>query len=150
MTDAIPLHRALLAPRSIAIVGQSDDAGRTAGRPLKYLRATGFPGTIYPVNPRRETVLGERAWPSLEALPEVPDHAYVLTATESAIEAVEQCARVGVPVATILADGFAAADEIGRARTARLATRPRGGAGLPGRLQRRKDVHVPTAPGRVA
>ena len=114
------LRQALLSPRSIALIGQSDDAGKTAGRPLKYLRAAGYSGTIYPVNPRRDSVLGERAFPSLDALPEVPDHAYVLTPTEGAIDAVEQCGRLGVPVATILADGFAAADETGRARTARL------------------------------
>jgi acyl-CoA synthetase (NDP forming) len=114
------LRQALLSPRSIAIIGQSNDATKTAGRPLKYLRATGFPGTIYPINSRRESVLGERAWSSLGALPEVPDHAYILTPTEDAIEAVEQCGTVGVPVATILADGFAAADEVGRARTAQL------------------------------
>jgi acyl-CoA synthetase (NDP forming) len=114
------LRHALLSPRSIALIGQSDDAGKTAGRPLKYLRAAGYSGTIYPVNPRRDSVLGERAFPSLAALPEVPDHAYVLTPTEGAIDAVEQCGRIGIPVATILADGFAAADEAGRARTARL------------------------------
>ena len=114
------LRQALLSPRSIALIGQSDDAGKTAGRPLKYLRAAGYSGTIYPVNPRRDSVLGERAFPSLAALPEVPDHAYVLTPTEGVIDAVEQCGRIGIPVATILADGFAAADETGRARTARL------------------------------
>jgi acetate---CoA ligase (ADP-forming) len=114
------LRHALLSPRSIALIGQSDDAGKTAGRPLKYLRAAGYSGTIYPVNPRRDSVLGERAFPSLAALPEVPDHAYVLTPAEGAIDAVEQCGRIGIPVATILADGFAAADEAGRARTARL------------------------------
>ena len=57
--------RALLSPQSVAIVGQSDDAAKTAGRPLKYLRQAGSPGRVYPINPRRETVLGERAWPSL-------------------------------------------------------------------------------------
>ena len=58
------LAQALLAPRSVAIVGQSNDAGKTAGRPLKYLRQAGYAGRLYPINPGRETVLGERAWPS--------------------------------------------------------------------------------------
>ena len=61
------LREALFAPRSVAIVGQSDDAGKTAGRPLKFLRQMGYAGRVYPINPRRETVLGERAWPSLAA-----------------------------------------------------------------------------------
>src|SRR5437660_1388709 len=80
----------------------------------------GYGGRVYPINPRREQVLGERAWPSPSALPEVPEHAYIVTPTEAAIEAVEECARLGVPVATVLADGFAEAGEEGFAREARL------------------------------
>ena len=64
--------------------------------------------------------MGERAWPSLDALPERPDHVYVLTTAEPAIEAVEQCGRLGIPIVTVLADGFAAAGGVGAARVARL------------------------------
>src|SRR3984893_15611381 len=53
------------SPRSVAIVGQSDDATKAAGRPLKFLRRIGYAGRVYPINPRGETVLGERAWPAL-------------------------------------------------------------------------------------
>src|SRR6185437_10438310 len=84
------LARVLFAPKSVAIVGQSNDAGKTAGRPLKYLRQAGYAGRVYPVNARRDEVLGEKAWPSLAALPEVPQHAYVVTGTDGAIEAVEE------------------------------------------------------------
>jgi acyl-CoA synthetase (NDP forming) len=119
-SDPRPLAQVLLAPKSVAIIGQSNDAGKTAGRPLKYLRQAGYAGRVYPVNPRRDEVLGERAWPSLAALPEVPEHAYVVTPTEGAIEAVEQCARLGVPVATVLANGFSEAGADGEAREAEL------------------------------
>jgi acetate---CoA ligase (ADP-forming) len=112
----VNLREALFAPRVVAIVGQSDDAGKTAGRPLKFLRQLGFQGRVYPINARRATVLGERAWPSLAALPETPDHAYIVTPTEAAVAAVEQCGRIGVKVATVLADGFA---EVGCAGLAR-------------------------------
>ncbi len=114
------LRRALFFPRSVAIIGQSNDAGKTAGRPLKYLRQAGFAGAVYPVNARRDEVLGERAWPSLEALPEAPEHAYVVAPVEAAMEAIEACGRIGVTVATVLADGFGEAGEAGRAREARL------------------------------
>jgi acetate---CoA ligase (ADP-forming) len=114
------LLQPLLNPRSVAIVGQSNDASKTAGRPLKYLRQAGYAGTIYPINPRRDTVLGERAWPSLDALPEVPDHAYIVTPTEGVVPAVAECGARGVPVATILANGFAEAGEAGIAREAAL------------------------------
>jgi acyl-CoA synthetase (NDP forming) len=113
-----PLAQVLLAPQSVAIIGQSNDATKTAGRPLKYLRQAGYAGRIYPINPRRDEVLGERAWPSLDALPEVPEHAYVVASTDATMEAIEECGRLGVPVVTALANGFS---EIGAAGTAREA-----------------------------
>ncbi len=120
LTGKVALRQALLAPKSIAIVGQSNDASKTAGRPLKYLRQAGFAGHIYPVNARRDEVLGERAWPALGALPEVPDHVYIVTPTDAAIDAVEECGRLGVAVVTVLANGFSEAGEAGAARETRL------------------------------
>jgi acyl-CoA synthetase (NDP forming) len=114
------LRRALFFPRSVAVIGQSNDAGKTAGRPLKFLRQAGFAGPVYAVNARRQEVLGERAWPSVEALPEVPEHAYVVAPVEAAMEAIEACGRLGVAVTTVLTDGFGEAGEAGRAREARL------------------------------
>jgi acyl-CoA synthetase (NDP forming) len=114
------LREALFAPRSVALIGQSNDAGKTAGRPLKFLRQAGYVGRIYPVNARRDEVLGERAWPSLEALPEVPEHAYIVAPTDAAMEAIEACGRIGVAVATVLSDGFAEAGAAGIARESRL------------------------------
>jgi acyl-CoA synthetase (NDP forming) len=114
------LRRFLFSPRSVAIVGQSDDATKTAGRPLKFLRRIGYAGRVYPINPRRETVLGERAWPALAALPEPPEHAYIVTPTEAAVAAVEECGALGVKVATVLADGFTEAGAEGIARETRL------------------------------
>ena len=126
LTVALPeltnsnLRDALFSPRSVAIVGQSDDASKAGGRPLKFLRRIGYAGRVYPINPRRETVLGERAWPTLAALPEPPDHAYIVTSTEAAVAAVEECGALGVKVATVLADGFAEAGAEGIARETRL------------------------------
>src|SRR5262245_38490943 len=120
VASAISLRQPLLSPRSVAIIGQSNDAAKTAGRPLHYLRQAGYAGRIYRVNGRRETVLGERAWRALADLPERPDHAYIVTPTEGAVEAVEACGRAGVPVATILANGFSEAGDEGAGRVARL------------------------------
>ena len=114
------LRQALLSPRSVALVGASDDVTKTASRPLRYLRQAGFAGRIYPVNPRRATVLGEQAWPSIAALPEIPDHAYILSPTETVIGAIEECGRAGVPAATILASGFGETGAEGIAREWKL------------------------------
>jgi len=119
-SDRAELRRALLSPRSIVIVGQSNDAGKAAGRPLNFLRRAGYAGTVYSVNARRESVLGERAYPSVGALPEAPEQAYILVPTESVIDAVAECGRAGVKIATILAAGFSETGAHGVAREQRL------------------------------
>jgi acetate---CoA ligase (ADP-forming) len=110
----------MLEPESVVLVGASADAEKTSSRPLRFLRRAGWPGRIYPVNPNRDTVFGERAWPSLEALPEAPDHAYILTGSDAAVDAVRACAERGVRVATVMADGFVPSDDGGARRRARL------------------------------
>jgi len=128
------LLSALLHPRVVAIVGASDDATKTTGRPLRFLRASGYAGTVYPVNPKRETVLGERAWPSIASLPQTPEHVYIVTPTEMAIDAVEECGRRGVRVATVLANGFSEAGEAGFVHKCGKdgKCRPRARLGAPG------------------
>lgn len=110
------LGQALLRPRSVALVGASDDPAKTGGRPLAFLRQAGFSGAIYPVNPRRETVQGVPSYRSLKDLPDRPDHAFVLAPTDGVLEAVAACVTAGVPVVTVLAGGFAEEGETGRAR----------------------------------
>lgn len=114
------LATALLNPRSVALVGASDDASKTAGRPQQFLRRAGFAGKVYPINPKRSTVQGAPAWPTLSALPEVPEHVFVLTSTESVLPTIEECARLGVRVVTILASGFSESGPEGAAREEQL------------------------------
>ncbi len=114
--------QALLYPRSIALVGASDDVRKTGGRPLQFLRRSGFQGRVYPINPRRSEVQGEKAWPSLAALPEVPDHVFVLSPTETVVAAVEECAGLGVKLVTVLASGFSESGPEGAAREEALRT----------------------------
>ncbi|MCD7442689.1 acetate--CoA ligase family protein [Streptomyces lincolnensis] len=119
-SSADALSQALLNPRSVAVVGASDNPAKTTGRPQRFLAQAGYGGRTYFVNPRRETVQGEKAWPSLTALPEAPEHVYIMTGAEAAIEAVQECARTGVRVATILSAGFGEDGEAGREREDRL------------------------------
>ncbi|GAA5236034.1 acetate--CoA ligase family protein [Verticiella sediminum] len=114
------LARALLNPRSVALVGVSDDPAKTGGRPLQYLRKAGFEGAVYPVNPNRATVQGERAYVDLASLPEVPDHVFVLSPTDSVLGAASECARLGVKVMTVLASGFSESGSQGAAREQEL------------------------------
>jgi len=114
------LYDALFAPRAVALVGASDVRGKPGARPLEFLRRHAWPGAVYPVNPARSTVLGEAAWPSLRDLPAVPDHALILTPADAAVAAVRECAELGVPVATVVADGFLPGTPEGDRRRAEL------------------------------
>lgn len=111
---------ALLAPRSVAVVGASDNVDKVGGRPIRYLQDFGFRGRILPVNPGRADVQGLPAFPSIEALPEVPDAAIVAVAGEAAVAAVEACAAKGVKAAVIMASGFGETGPEGKAEEARL------------------------------
>lgn len=122
-----PLARALFAPRRIALIGASADPSRLTARAQIHLRRHGFDGEILPINPRAETILGERAYPSLDEAPGPIDHAFILLGAERVEEAVAACARRQVPVAMILSDGFAEAGAEGAARQQRVLAAARAG-----------------------
>jgi acyl-CoA synthetase (NDP forming) len=119
--------RALLDPRSIALIGASADAGRLTARAQRYLRRHGYTGALHLVNPRHRDVLGEPAVASLDQLAETPDLAFILLGTDQVEAALEAIAARRIPVACILADGFAEAGEAGAARQARLLALARAG-----------------------
>jgi acetate---CoA ligase (ADP-forming) len=106
--------RSALSPRSVAVIGASDNPHKVGGRPILYMQRYGYRGAIYPVNPGRATVQGLRAFARLEDLPEAPELAIVAVAGEEAVRAVESCAAHGVRVAVVMASGFGETGEAGR------------------------------------
>lgn len=124
--DALPLGlSAALNPTSIAIVGASEDPDKVGGRPLAYLARFGYRGRVYPVNPRRATVQGQRAYPSLVDLPESPDLVIVAVPGEQACTAIEEAAALRVRVAVVMASGFAESGEAGRSAERRMLEQAR-------------------------
>lgn len=114
------LAHALLHPVSVAIYGASDDVRKMGGRPIQFLKRSGFAGRIYPVNPKHSEIQGLPAWPKLQGLPEVPEQVFVLTPTETVIPAVRECAALGVKIVIILASGFSESGNEGTRREAEL------------------------------
>ena len=98
--------RAALAPRSVAIIGASENPNKIGGRPVAYLARFGFRGKVYPINPRREEVQGFHSFPDLASLPEVPETVVVAVAGDGAVAAVEECAQRGVKMAVVMTSGF--------------------------------------------
>lgn len=103
----MPDVRTLLAPRSIAVVGASDDAKTIRGRLLQVMLARGFHGPVYPVSRRLKEVHGLKAYGSLADLPERPDLAIVCTPAQAVPQVLEECGRAGIRAALVIASGFA-------------------------------------------
>jgi acyl-CoA synthetase (NDP forming) len=117
----------LFSPRTIALVGASNDAGKHTSRPQRSLRKHGYTGKIVPINPRHPEVFGDQAYPSLLDVPDEIDHAFLMVPAAAVLETIEQCIQRRVPVATIYADGFAEAGDEGRKAQEELVARAREG-----------------------
>src|SRR5258706_2970459 len=105
--------RTVLNPKSVAVIGASENENKIGGRPLLYLSRHGFKGKVYPINPKRAEIQGFKAYPSLADVPDAPEAAIVALAGDAAIEAVEQCAKRGVKTAVVMTSGFGETDPIG-------------------------------------
>jgi acyl-CoA synthetase (NDP forming) len=113
--------KAALDPRSVAIIGASENPNKVGGRPVHYLDKFGFKGRIFPINPSRPEVQGHTCYKSLADLPEAPEMVIVAVAGDNAIGAVEDCAAHGVKVAVVMASGFGEVDAVaGKAKERRM------------------------------
>jgi acetate---CoA ligase (ADP-forming) len=99
------LHR-LLAPRSIAVVG-----GAPAERVVRQCLKLGFPGPIWPVNPKRAELAGVACVPSLDALPAVPDAVFLGVNRHATVAAMATLRAMGVGGAVCYGSGFAESGE---------------------------------------
>lgn len=117
--------RVALSPKSVAVIGASDNPNKIGGRPLAYLARFGFGGVVYPVNPLRPEVQGYRSFDAFQSLPEVPEVAIVAVPGQLAVDAVDQCAAAGVRLAVVMSSGFSDADAAGRAMEEAMTARAR-------------------------
>ncbi len=117
---AIKLSDALFAPRSVALIGASGDATKNTARPQRFMRKHGYTGRIVPINPGRNEILGEPAYPTLAEAPGEIDHAFIMVPAAQVEAVLRDCAAKGVPLATIYSDGFAEIGEEGAEREAKL------------------------------
>ncbi len=102
-----------LAPDSIAIIGASADPTKRGYKAMVGLLNDGYQGTIYPINPKADEILGIKSWPSVAALPAAADMALICTPAKTIPGLLKQCGENGVKGAIILASGFGEVDEAG-------------------------------------
>ncbi|WP_027015701.1 acetate--CoA ligase family protein [Comamonas composti] len=116
-----------LNPRSVAILGASDNPIKPGGRPIDYMLRHGFSGAILPVNPKRNEVQGLPAYPSLRVLPQAPDAVVISLPGEEVANAIDECVDLGARMAVIYSSGFAELGDAGRAQQSELLARARRG-----------------------
>jgi acyl-CoA synthetase (NDP forming) len=106
----------------VAVVGASNEIRGFSGAPIHNLLGHGFKGEIYPVNPKREEILGIRCYPSLLEVPGTIDTVVIAVPTAAVMEALRQAVQLGIRSATVVSSGFgeAAAGPEGQVRAAEL------------------------------
>lgn len=97
----------LLSPKSIAIVGASNDPTRIGGRPLSHMIQQKFDGAVYAVNPKRDEVQGLPAYPSLAGVPAPVDFVLIAVPAKLVAEQVRIAATKGAKTAMVFSSGFA-------------------------------------------
>ncbi len=107
----------LASARTIAVVGISSKRYRPSHGVAEYMQRAGY--RIVPVNPRETEVLGEKAWPDLDAVPEPVDIVNIFRRPEFVPEIVEAAIRVGAR-AVWMQEGVIHEEAAGRARAAGL------------------------------
>lgn len=110
----IPLAR-LIDPRSVAVIGASDDVGKFGGRVVHYLLGHGYRGRLFPINPNRPAIRNLPAYPSVAAAPEPADVAVLAVPASSLLRQVEQCAEAGVGACIVITGKLADAGPAGAA-----------------------------------
>ncbi len=114
-------------PRSVAVVGVARDEGKVGHFVFDNLRAGGFSGAIYPVNPNADEIHGVRCYPSVNSLPEVPDLVVVVVPARAVGAVIDDCVASGVTSAIVISAGFKETGREGGALERELAEKAHAG-----------------------
>ncbi|HEY9651285.1 MAG TPA: CoA-binding protein, partial [Coleofasciculaceae cyanobacterium] len=98
--------RSIFAPETVAVIGATDKVGSVGRTLLWNLMSNPFGGTIYPVNPKRHSVLGIPAYPNIKEIPDPVDLVIIATPAPTVPGVVRECVEAGVKGAIIISAGF--------------------------------------------
>ncbi|MFC1487492.1 acetate--CoA ligase alpha subunit [Thermoproteota archaeon] len=102
-------------PKSIALVGASDEKGSVGNILMKNLIDLGYKGNVYPVNIRKNEILGLKAYNNVDKLPEIVDLAVIATPSKTVPDIIEQCGKAGILGIIIISAGFKEVGSEGKA-----------------------------------
>ena len=96
----------LFNARSVAVFGASEREDSVAGILFRNLRKSGYSGEVYPVNPKHETIFGDRCYAYAGELPATPELALIATPAPTVAQVMEECGKRGIRHAIVLTAGF--------------------------------------------
>ena len=121
----MPDLAALLAPRSVAIVGAAPKGQGLRGRIIEIMRMHPYAGAVYPVSRSHDEVQGLRAYRAVADIPASVDLAVLIIPAEHVLAELERCGQAGVKAAAVISSGFAeeegGAGATNQAQLARIA-----------------------------
>ncbi|HET9496497.1 MAG TPA: CoA-binding protein, partial [Chloroflexia bacterium] len=100
-----PLN-AIFEPESVAVIGASEQVGSVGRTVLWNLISSPFGGTVYPVNPKRPSILGVKAYPNLASIPGEVELAVISTPAGTVPGIMAECVEKGVRGAIVISAGF--------------------------------------------
>ncbi|MFG2172062.1 acetate--CoA ligase family protein [Streptomyces niveus] len=103
--------RRLMEPRSVAVIGASNEDGKIGNSVMRNLIDGGFAGEIYPVNPKADDILGRKAYKSVMDVPGEPDVAIFAIPAKFVATALSEVGRKNIPNAVLIPSGFAETGE---------------------------------------
>jgi len=106
---------AMFFPKSLAIIGASNVPGKWGFLIITSILGKGYKGKIFPVNPKQETILGLKAYPRLDAIPEDIDLAILVIPARLIPDALRDCIAKDIHAAVIITSGFKEAGKVGAA-----------------------------------
>jgi acetate---CoA ligase (ADP-forming) len=109
--DAIQKVHALLNPRNVVIAGATDKPGNWPQRVWRNLHRYNFPGSVFPLNPSRDTVWDTQCYRSFLEMPEPPDHIVLLVPARHVVAMLKDAAKLGARSATVMSSGFGESPE---------------------------------------
>ncbi len=119
--------KALLAPRSVAVIGASEDQSKFGGRVFRMLLKHGYDGAVYPINPNRPELFGLKTYADIAATPQPADMVVMAIPQPKVRQTIAACAASGVKGAIIITAKFSDAGPEGAAEEAEIVRIARAG-----------------------
>ena len=96
----------IFAPKNVAVIGATEKEGSVGRTILWNLISSPFGGAVFPINPKRPSLLGIKAYPSIKDVPDQVDLAVIVTPSTSIPDLVSECVDAGVKGAIVISAGF--------------------------------------------